>query len=60
VYQSELVAVGAGGVVVSCRLAPGVQAQVIKIRTRKGRLILTNWENGLGDMGKAFYEMIIA
>jgi len=52
VYQSEIVAVGARGVIESCRLASGVQAQVMKIRTRKSRLILTNWENGFKFYGK--------
>jgi hypothetical protein len=45
---------------VSCKLVPGTQAQVIKIRTRRGSVILINGGNGFGVVGKPFNETIIA
>jgi len=46
VYQFETVVVEVVGVYVSCGLVPGMQAQVRKKITRRGRVILTKWVEG--------------
>jgi hypothetical protein len=60
VHQSCSMAVGELGMPVSGMLAPDTQAEVIRIKTKAGSVILTNGGNMLSDLGKMFYAAIIA
>jgi hypothetical protein len=53
-------AMGELGMTVSGMLAPDTQAEVIRIKTKAGSVILTNGDNMLSDLGKMFYAAIIA